>query len=328
MFGRAAVLLLLLTGSAWAQFDSGTSDLVRRVRVQVSFANHTPCESSTRVVLVGGMGSAVAETFTDGECRAEFYDVPPGRYRVSVSGRDIANADGGDVEITPGVLEEVEVKAKRTSEPDSMVHASAGAFISVSDLGIPSGAAKEFGKANQSIGRQEWTKAIDRLHKAITIYPNYAAAYNNLGVAYANVGDRAQGREALQKAISINDHLAAAYVNLARIDIAIKNLPDAEALLNKASGLGGADAPTLVLLGYAQLMDQHLDEAIATSRKAHAIPQGQHAYLHLAAAHAFELKHQMADVISELQTYLREEPGSPRAEEVRKALATLQAGTH
>jgi hypothetical protein len=85
------------------------------------------------------------------------------------------------------------------------------------------------------------------------------------------------------------------------------------------------NADELFLLAYAQLTDQHLDQALETSRQGHEAKLVHHAYLHLVAANACEQQNKIAQSISELQTYLSEEPNGPREEKVRSAIATLQA---
>jgi Flp pilus assembly protein TadD len=164
------------------------------------------------------------------------------------------------------------------------------------------------------------------LHKGLAIYPKYAAGYNNLGAAYSHLGNNAQAREALQQAITLDDRLAPAYVNLGRLSFLEKDYSSAESLLTKAVTMAPAEnADELFLLAYAQLADQHLDQALQTSRQGHEAKLDHHAYLHLVAANAYEQQNKIAPSISELQTYLSEEPNSPRGEKVRSAIATLQA---
>jgi hypothetical protein len=81
---------------------------------------------------------------------------------------------------------------------------------------------------------------------------------------------------------------------------------------------------TLVLLTYSEFMNHHMDEAIATSRQAHAIP-GSHASVHLIAARSFEQKRDRENSIAELQLFLKEEPSGERADMARKDLNILQA---
>ena len=328
MTGRSIAVALLLLSTACAQIESGSSDIARRVRVRIAFSDHAPCDSSTRVVLTGAMGFALAEGSVNGECTAEFFDVPSGRYRVTVQGADTANADEGDVEVNSLVAQDLEVRAKHTESSDPNSWAVRASFISVKELGVPSNAAKEFEKASRLIAKRDWAKATERLQKGLALYPNYATGYNNLGAVYSYLGNNAQAREALQQAIRLDDRLAPAYVNLGRLSFLEKNYSDAESLLTRAVGLASAEnADELFLLAYAELVDHHLEQAVQTSRQGHAAKLSHHAYLHLVAANAFEQLSKIADSMSELETYLSEEPNGARSEKVRTALATFQAQT-
>ena len=201
-----------------------------------------------------------------------------------------------------------------------------GSLISAANLGMPSKAAREFEKADRLIAKREWAKATERLRKGLAIYPEDAAAYNNLGALYSYLGNNSEAREALQKAIAMDERLAPAYINLGRLSFIENDFPSAESLLSKAVSLARPqNAAELLLLGYAQLNDHHLGEAIQTSRQGHAAKLDQHAPLHLVAANAYEHQNRIDDCIAELQLYLGEEPGGSSAEKVRRALATLQA---
>ena len=321
MKSRVYVVVLLLAGSAAAQLDTGS--ILRHVRVRVAFANGV-CDLATRVRLIGRSGT-VGEAATNDQCEAEFVNVPAGTYHLNVSGQNFANTD--DIVSLSSGSTELEVKVKRTSDPEGTAGVPASPFVSAADLGIPAGAQKEFDKANEFIGRQDLTKAIQRLNHAIAMYPAYAGAYDNLAVIYARQGDRAREREVLQKAISINDHFAPAYVNIGRMNISTGDFPGAESALDKASSFDPTDAMTLVLLTYTEFMNRHLEQAVATSRKAHTL-SGVHAFVHQVAARAYEQKRDAADAITELELFLKEEPEGPRAEIARKELAEVRAIPH
>jgi Flp pilus assembly protein TadD len=328
MPGRTMVLFLLLVGCLSAQSNRQFAGpgLAWRVRVHLILVGGASCDSSTHVEFVGANSMPVARGFASRQCLVEFFRVPVGAYHVTVDGPNVQDAST-DVEVAASDqtdIQDLEVRV-RPAGFNQVAGSPSNAFISAVDLGIPESAAKEFSKASRLIEKQDWGKAIEKLQKAVAIDPSFAAAYNNLGVAYSRAGDATRGREALQKAIGINDHLAAAYVNLSRISIAANNFAEAETLLGKAAGIAPADATTMVLLAYVEARQEHLDQTIATSRQAHAAVEGQHAFVHLAAAHAFEQKRMIGDAISELQVYLNEDPATPQADEVRRAIATLQA---
>lgn len=201
---------------------------------------------------------------------------------------------------------------------------TANALVSATDLAVPPAARRELNKAATLIEKQDFSKAAQRLNQAIAIYPEYASAYNNLGVVYSRLGDTTREKGALEKAISIDDHFALAYANLGRMYLSNQNFTHAEGLLGKASSLNPTDTISLTLLSYCQLLQQHFDDAIATARKAHAMA-GDHALVHRVAANAFERKHDASSAIAELESFLQEQPTGTTAEESRQELQVLRS---
>ena len=318
MKSRLGVAFLLLAGTVAAQLAADTT--IHRVRVRVAFANGG-CEFSTHVRMMSLAGPTL-EGVANEQCVVEFQNVAVGTYRIVVSGKHVAETDAGTVGLDSGTTE-FEVKVRGYDEPERAYGVPFNALVSTADLGVPARARKELDKANELVAKQELARAVQRLNKAIEVYPGYAVAYNNLAVIYARQGDRVREFEALQKAISLNDHFAMAYVNLGRMHITASDFPAAERALDKASTYDPTDPMTLVLLSYAEFMDQRFDEAIATSRKAHTLEKS-HAFVHRVAARAFEKKRQGADAIAELELFLKEEPTGPRAEAARQELQVVQ----
>lgn len=212
-----------------------------------------------------------------------------------------------------------------TDVPRSRV--SGSAFVSVSDLSVPQRARKELEKANRSLAEHNWTQARDRLNKAISFYPSFAGAYNNLAFAYAHLGDVDRERQALEKAIALDDHLSLAHFNVGLVDMQEGKLPEAEMALNKAATLAPQDPRVLILLTFCQFLQKHFDDAIATSHRAHELSVG-HAVAHRVAARAFEQKRQFDRAASELHLFLQEQPVGPAAEEARKELELVQGIQH
>lgn len=319
MKGRVLVVLFLLAASAVAQLDAG--NIVRRARVRLAFANGV-CEASTSVTLIG-YGGPVAEGMTNDQCEVNFFNVPEGNYRLRVSGASFADFDSGGINLTSSGPVEFEVHVKPPNQPDGGYGFAGNPLASISDLGVPSRARKELDKANELISKQELDQAIRKLNKAISIYPAYALAYNNLGVIYSRLGDLAQEREALEKAISLNDHFALAYLNLGKMNLVAGDFKEALTEFDKASTFDPADPTTLILLAYAEFKQGHFDEAIATTRKAHAMEKS-HAFAHRVAARVFEKQGQPANAIAELELFLKEAPAGSAADSVREELKTVR----
>jgi len=313
--GRACLAVVLLLSSALAQFDSGT--IVGHLKLRLRFANGV-CDATTHVQLIGTSGP-IPDRRPNDQCEVDFVNVPSGTYHVEVSGRGFAQTE--DIITTTNGSSDFELNLKGSGEQKAW---AGGPVVSAADLRIPSKAVKEFDKSNELLNRQDLPKAIQSLNRAIAIYPSYAAAYNNLGAIYARLGQSDKEREALEKAVSLDDHFAAAYLNLGRMNILSGNFLAAEEVLTKAATNDRTDPMTLVLLTFCQFQNHHIDEAIATSHKAHALP-GQHASVHVIAAKSSEQKRDVPDAITELEQFLKEEARGERADQARKALDTLRA---
>jgi Tfp pilus assembly protein PilF len=200
--------------------------------------------------------------------------------------------------------------------------------VAAVDLNVPDSARKEFDKANEDMARQDWTSALQRLSRAISTYPQYAQAYNNLAAVYGHLNEPAHEREALERAIELNDHLVPALVNLAKLCFQDKNATRAEILLENASRAEPNNAAAMTLLAQAQLLNKHFDAAIATAHIVHTFPHQNFAVVHYIAARAFERENRLQGALSELQIFLTEEPAGARADHVREEIAQIQKTQH
>jgi len=171
---------------------------------------------------------------------------------------------------------------------------------------------------------QNWKKALEHLNKAIALAPQYATAYNNLGVYYAKTNDIPHEEEALKKAVSLDEHFAPALLNYGKLCMRQKNFPQAEELLQKAGTVEPNNPETLMLLADAEFMDRHFDAAIASAHQAHTAGQDHPSFVHYIAARAYQQKNQQPEALAEFQLFLQEEPKGPRADYVRGDVAKMQ----
>jgi len=314
--------LLALVPCTVAQF--GSQGQTGNIRVRMVFENGRRCNIHAHAVLMAGAStSPVADAYTDDECMVGFDNLPVGSYHMSVTGDGIQDTDSGLFDVDNRKISQfvfITVKPKESVAETT----GAGPIVAAVDLNIPKKARKEFDKANELIARQDWNHAKDELMKALAIYPQYADAYNNLGVVYARLGDSAHEREVLQKAVSLNDHLASAFVNLGKMDIKERNFPEAETQLAKAANIDPNDAQTLMLLANVELLNQHFDAAIAHCNKVHSMPHEGQTLVHYIAARALEHENRPADAVVEFRIFLQEEPSGPRADAVRKELSAME----
>ena len=86
-----------------------------------------------------------------------------------------------------------------------------GSTISVTTAKAPKKARKSFEKANKELGKKKvkYSKVAKELEKAVKVYPQFAAAWHQLGEARLRLGEEAKAREAFQQSIKADS----SYIN-------------------------------------------------------------------------------------------------------------------
>lgn len=294
------------------------------LQVRVAYADDRSSEESLRVELLNGPGTFIAQAFTS-EGHASFRNLSPGTYRLKVSGIEVEDVTTDSFTISRGESLHIEyVVVQKRDSAGTGAPRSSSAMVAAIDLNVPGKAKKEFDKGVEALNRNEWPEARRKFERAAELYPQYALAYNNLGVALMNLGERQLGREAFEKAVNLDSHLANGYLNLARIASADKKYGDAEIFLGKTLSIDPMNAVALLLLANVQLQNGKFDECIANARRMHSLPQEHYAVIHYFAARAFEAKGVPTEAVAEYKVLLRESPNGPTADKARAALAELQ----
>ncbi len=324
------IIVALLTSAGEAQHrGSGISTFssLTTVQVHVVLANDRSAGRSLTVRLMRGSTDAVLGTaYTNDSGEADFSDLPAGDYHVQVSGDSIQPTNGETFSVGRHTTTETQyVTVRRTEDAAHKSLSAQSGMVSANDLKVPPEARKELDKANEAIAKQDWKKAKEHLDKALAIEPHYAAAYNSLAVLYASTNDVADEEKALEQATALDDHFAPALLNYGKLCIQQKNYAHAEELLLKEVAADPADAESLTLLAIAQLMNGHLEAATTSAARAHSSSHDHPAVVHYIAAMAYEQQNQPRRALSELQTFIQEEPQGPRAEQARADMAKLQS---
>jgi tetratricopeptide (TPR) repeat protein len=331
---RRSTLLLFLLLLGWAvpgfsQAPGSTIGAGADVRVQVTFTDDRPASFHLKVELVtSGSEVQLKTTFTDDNGTCEFGGVRPGNYRVRVSGIGVKETTGRVFTISRGQGAHFEhIQVERVGE-DAVTQSSTQAMVTAADLNVPGKARKEYEKGGEAMEEGKWEEARVRFEKAISLYPQYAAAHNDLGVVYMNTGHREQGRAMFEEAIRISDRYARAHRNLGILLFHEKKYAESEASFQKSLATDPLDAQALTMLAQVQLMLQKPLEAAATATRVHDLPHEQFAACHLIAARAYELLNKETDAMAEYTIFLKESPQNPNAPKVRAALDALKARTH
>jgi Tfp pilus assembly protein PilF len=291
--------------------------------IRVRLPNDQPISTAAQVQLLSGMGSAITETFTHADGRVEFNDISPGIYRIKVSGADIETTTSDAFDIGDNDRTHSEIVRVKPIQPAGSSAPTRPPTISSQQLNIPEKARNEMDKGMDAFSKGDSKKAAASMEKAIEIFPRYAQAYNNLGVILINQGDKTAAKAAFEKAVQIDDHFAPGYVNLARLLVSNRE-SEAITMLQKALTIDPDNLEGLALQARVQFNKRQFEEALATVNKVHAMPHENFADVHLIAAEIYQKQNRNAEAVAESESYLKEYPDSPRAPQVREAIAQIK----
>jgi len=297
------------------------------LQVRLAWNNDRPVDdTSVHVQLLNSTNVPVMDTFADRDGNVWFHAVTPGMYHFKFDGPEIEETSTDNFEVGSQErmhTEWVHLSPKKDAQKSSS--GPGGPMVSASELNAPPKAKAEFDKAMEAFSKGDLKKAEERLRKTIEIYPKFARAWNNLGVVLMRANDQAGAREAWQKAIDADPKFISAYLNLARLELRDKKTSEADADIAKALVSDPNNPEALTLQAREQLLAGQYDKALATARRVHSMGHDHFADVHLIAGEALVHQNKDAEAVQEYEQYLKEDPDSPNAAQVRAAMAQLQA---
>ena len=128
------------------------------------------------------------------------------------------------------------------------VNAGASASMSVSSLLAPKSARKAMEKGLKLEEQQKWPEAERAFRQAIEVYPQYAAAWSELGRMQYVQQNFSAARESFEKSVEIDPHYVRPYLGLTQLAMDARNWPELVQTSDKALALDSSSYPALWLL--------------------------------------------------------------------------------
>lgn len=189
---------------------------------------------------------------------------------------------------------------------------------------VPPNARASYQRAVQSAQAGDHHGAIEQLQQAITEYPNFMLAYNDLGVQYMKLNDLNKADEALRAAIKISPAAAAPLLNhgivmalMGKFELAVNDL-ELSLKQKEQSATGhfylGQALANLHRFGDAE---QHLNRAVALGGDE---MKDAHRFLGIIYLQRGERER----AVAELETYLKLAPKAKDADQIREVIRQAQ----
>ena len=324
---KACFLSVLMAGSTLclAQGIGTGAGSTTEVRVRVMYEDDRPVPNMVNVVLMSTQGANVNETFTDDTGHVSFRGVRPGSYYLRARGIDVEETNGSTFVIVPREsLHTESLYVRKKASAESAASSTAQATIHVNDLNVPHDAEKKYQKGLELLRKDSPDKARELFQEAIARHPQYASAYNALGVAFMRLGKSEEGKGAFEKAISLDDHFSLPYLNLGKMAMSENRVNDALNNLSKCVANDPLNPDALSRLAYMELLTGNYERAASDARKVHSVPHEGFEISHLIAARALRKKQMRDDAISEYRLFLKEAPSSATSPQARQELTDLE----
>jgi tetratricopeptide (TPR) repeat protein len=201
-----------------------------------------------------------------------------------------------------------------------------GTTISTTTLQAPKDARKAYDKAREALTKGKTADAQKDFEKAVSVYPQFAAAWYELGVMHEKSNELAEARKCYSQAQAADPKLITPYMSLAQLSAHEKNWEDVAETTTRAIKLDPVDLPEAYYLNAAANYNLgKFDEAEASAREAqkldtaHRFPKAVH-ILGL----ALYQKKDYTGAMEQMRNYLKVAPDAADAGQVKKQLAEIE----
>ena len=308
----AFTLLLVLTSlPSWAGFIRGV----------VRDTNQRPVE---RLVVRLRCDRIVYqdETRTDPSGKFDFDGLLPNVYILTIEGQGLRPYQSQiDISMSKQAYEDITVRPDMEHSPE--VPVPPRGTVNARAAQISPAARKEFDLGEARMQAQDVPGSIEHFQKAISLYANYAEAYQLLGVAHMEIGKAVEAEPELRKAVELEPRLATAYFALGICRNQLAKYTEAEVALARGLELepNSADGHYHIAEAYWNL--GRFDDSEPHARKTLALNPDM-APAHVLLGNSLLRKRDAVGALKEFKEYLRLAPQGEFAPATQVAVVRLE----
>lgn len=201
-----------------------------------------------------------------------------------------------------------------------------GSIVSVTTMSVPKDAREAFDRGRKEGTEKKFDEAVKDLNKAVTIYPQYAAAWSLMAEIHRLQNQFEPARKEYAQALAADPKFVSPYFGLAAIAVVENKWPEAAQLTDQLIQLNSFAYPMAYFFNAAANLNLgKLDAAEQSARKfqevdkAHSRPD-----IALLLANILAGKHQYAEAAQLYRDYLAMKPDAPNAEALKNEAQRLE----
>lgn len=325
-----AILLLLLTPliSAHAQsggkYDATGTGGQHMIQGRV-YLPAQPKEGVIIKVKIDSTNSTGLSVVADANGAFTFRNLEPGPYYLTVDAgdnfevyKDTINIDR-EISRNPRILT---VPVYLRLKPNRPLNSGT---VDASLAGVPKPALELYEKARDLARAGNSKTAIQQLKEAISLYPSFGLAYNEMGAQYLNLGELEQAIEALRSAVKLAPEAFSPRLNYGIALLNKKEFSQAEAELRRALKKNDSSPTAHLYLGITLISLRMRDEAEKELQRAITLGGDEMSLAHYYLGGIYWGRREYKKAADELEIYLRLAPQASDAERVRNTIKELRS---
>ncbi len=315
-------LVLCVFGKSASAFQGLEGEVQLSCKIKPAFKDHMV--KSWLIELRKSSGEQVEQDLVMTGSKVSFRSLKPGIYFVCMSGT-MAQEHCESVDLTPPSGKSFHRFEKEIKEPMPAINGSNFHTVRTTELVVPREAQMELERAQRAVSKGDQEQAIKHLELALSIYPRYTAALNNLGTLYHHSRKYKQAIQCFTNVIEIQPESYVGWINLGGSLISNGEFRKALEANERAYQIQPDDAHVVSQLGlnYFYLRDypkaeQFLKRTIELDPYSPIYPQIYLAHIALAS-------NQLSEARAYMQEFVDLHPNAPEAAGLRKKLEHMQS---
>lgn len=320
------VLLLVLSASVRAQevepkyktADTNNAVIRGRVTLPSGFA----AERYARITL-RNQQSILSTLYTNNSGEFQIRNLSEGIYYVQVEVPKFETVTRR-VELGRGLMVDVTLELREEKDPSLNRY---GKVVSAAELkqAVPSAAKKQYELGLKFVGKGNFQQAATHFQEALSIYPEYLAARNDLGAQYLKLKQLDEAQKHFDIVLANDPKNFNARFNTGLVQVERRNYTEAISLLNQAVAIDSTRPVTRLWIGIAKLELGDLEVAEAELTRALITGGADCVAAHYHLARIYFSRGAIDDAKRSVQAYIQM---APRGEFIKEAKELEQKISH
>jgi len=311
----ALALLLATSIPSWAGFIRGV----------VHYDDGRPADHVI-LRLRSDMVAYQTETSTDVQGKFDFDGLPLTTFHLTIEGQGFRPYESLiDISMSKMAYEMITLRLDKDPDAKPVPPEGPKGALNARISQIPPEARKEFDLGKARMQDNDVPGSLQHFQKAIDLYPNYAEAYQLMGVVNLEMGKFADAEPQLAKATEIEPKLTTAFFALGICRNQMAKYPEAEVALARGLELDPDSADGHYHIAEAYWNLGRFDDSEPHARKALALKPDM-APAHVLLGNSMLRKRDAPGALKEFQEYLRLAPQGEFAPATKAVVDRLEKG--